>query len=106
MWKVRVQTPFGEGPITFYAEEVDFNHMPLVCIGGIRESPMHGAIILPTNKRVSELTCLDPLYVPYTSLVYAGQVTDPGEILRFERKLVLKQAMNTKNNKEVDEDEF
>ena len=92
MWKIKVQSPFGEGAVTMYADLVDFAHMPLVCINGIKNGSMCGAIVLPTDRKVGELSCLDPLYVPYTSLVYAGVVTDPGELLRFDRKLVLKNA--------------
>ena len=89
MWKIKVQSPFGDGPTTLYADEIDFTHMPLVCVNGIKNVPMHGSIVLPTDRIVSELSSLDPLYIPYTSLVYAGVVTDPGELLRFERKLIL-----------------
>jgi hypothetical protein len=95
MWKVKIHSSFGQGYSVIYADEVDFTHMPIVSINGIKDMSARRTIVLPNEGDSVEMAAMDPLYVPYTSLIYAGELTDPAEILRFELKAILKDALGS-----------
>lgn len=92
MWKLKIHSAFGQGYSIIYADEVDFNHMPIVSVNGIKDMSAKRTIVLPHEGESVEMASMDPLYLPYTSIIYAGKMTDSAEVYRFERKVDIKQA--------------
>jgi len=92
MWKLKIHSSFGQGYSIIYADEVDFNHMPIVSVNGIKDMSAKRAIVLPSECESAEMSSMDPLYLPYTSIIYAGMLTGNADVLRFEQPTVLKKA--------------